>query len=100
MTRRDYKIYKVDRSGQMLGAPVVYPASRDEVAVGFAMQLKLDDEGISVWQAGRLVQEYGPGLQSDIPHGVSREVRSGICQSETSEAFYALVSHVPLTAGA
>jgi hypothetical protein len=82
----------------MLGAPVVYPAGNDEVALGFAMQLKSDDEGISIWQAGRLVQEYGPGLQNDVSHGASREVRAGICQSETTEVFYALVKHVPLTA--
>lgn len=99
-TRRDYKIYKVDRSGQMLGAPVVYPAGNDKIALGFAMRLKSGDEGICIWQAGRLVQEYGPGLQSDFPHGASREVRAGICQSETTEAFYTLVSHVPLDAGA
>ena len=79
MTKRDYRIYKIDDAGQMLGAPVIYSARSDEIALGFAMQMKADREGISVWQAGRLVQEFGPT-------GTRREVRANACQSETTEA--------------
>ena len=92
MMRRDYRIYKIDDAGRMLGAPVIYSARSDETALGFALQTRADHEGISVWQAGRLVQEFGPNC-------TRREVRAKVCQSETTEAFYALVNQVPLTTG-
>ena len=59
MARQDYRIYKVDVAGRIVGSPVIYPAEGDVVALKFAQLLASDWDGASVWQAGRLVQEVG-----------------------------------------
>lgn len=66
MTTRDYRIYKVDEAGRLLGAPTIYAAESDQAALSFAMQLRADDAGVSVWQAGRLVLELGPDQQEEV----------------------------------
>ena len=75
MAKRDYRIYKTDRIGRIVGSPVVYPAKADAVACRFAQQLVSEQDGVSVWQAGRLVQEDGPGHEYKESVGTNLRLR-------------------------
>ena len=60
MPSRDYRIYRIDRAGRVLGAALIYSASADDAVVRVASQLRSIKEGVSVWQEARLVQELEP----------------------------------------
>lgn len=60
MPSRDYRIYRINRAGSVLGAALIYSASADHIVVRVARRLRSAKEGVSVWQEARLVQELGP----------------------------------------
>ena len=60
MPSRDYRIYKIDSAGKILGAALVYSAPADDAVLQLAKQMRSIREGVSVWQEARLVLELGP----------------------------------------
>ena len=60
MPSRDYRIYKINQAGKILGTALIYSANADDPVLRLAQQLRSINEGVSIWQEARLVQELGP----------------------------------------
>ena len=72
MPSRDYRIYRIDRAGRILGAAADLLSVRGRCrSCASRSQLRSINEGVSVWQEARLVQELepkaaNPGLSPDL----------------------------------